>query len=244
MKPTEKENSPISLKQMREAINKSGYLLEQRIEAIVKQTASPIYPTYPIYTENNPIYKDPDTGKSCEIDLSIHISTQVFEDEFSFIFSKILCECENNSQPVVFFTSDAEHLVHCSNDMKISGIPIKFLFEKSKSYWRLTQYVDFDSIHHYCSGDVATQYCTFQTKKNNSGWMALHNDEQHNTFNKLVKAVNFYISQDYAAWELPQNAKKEPVNVNLYYPVLILQGDLFTAQLIGNRHSLKKSNPC
>jgi hypothetical protein len=70
----------------------------------------------------------------------------------------------------------------------------------------------------------------------------LHSDEQHDTFNKLIKAVNYEIDKHFGSWHLPDKAEEEPVNVQVYYPLVILQGDLFCASLKNNRLILKKSN--
>jgi len=62
---------------MRESIQLSGYLIEQRVEPIIRQSFG--------YVQTNPIYKDPDTGKSCEIDISSLSASILYKDERSFI---------------------------------------------------------------------------------------------------------------------------------------------------------------
>jgi hypothetical protein len=88
----------ITTSQMKEAIQHSGYLLEQRVEPIIKNSG--------YYVETNPIFRDPDTDKSREIDISALAGVGVYRKEGSFIFPNLLCECENNFQPIVFFTSE------------------------------------------------------------------------------------------------------------------------------------------
>jgi hypothetical protein len=189
-----------------------------------------------------PIYKDPDTGKSCEIDISALSASLIYENETSCIFPILLCECENNPQPVVFLAGGTFLPFFGKDDVKLSGIPIKFWNSKVDEYMSLADALDLESFHHFCGGDVATQYCTFQMKKDKSDWMALHNDEQHETFNKLIKAVNYEITKHYDSWWLPARAEEEQVNVQIYYPLLILQGALFSARLNNNRLILKESN--
>ncbi len=101
--------------------------------------------------------------------------------------------------------------------------------------------MDLESFHHFCSVEVSTQYCTFQMKKDKSNWMALHDDEQHETFNKLIKALNYEATKHFESWRLPDKDEKEPINIQIYYPLVILQGDLFSARLKNNRFILKKS---
>jgi len=234
MRQIKNDNTSISVGKMREAIKRSGYLLEQRVEPIVREAFG--------YVETNPIYKDPDTGKSCEIDISALSESRVYKNDMSFIFPMLLCECENNSQPVVFFVGDAFLPFFGQGDLKLSGIPIKFWNSKVEEYMSLADVVDLESFHHFCNGEVATQYCTFQMKKDKSNWMALHNDEQHETFNKLIKAVNYEVTKHFESWWLPDKAEEESVNIQIYYPLLILQGALFSARLKNNRLILKESN--
>jgi len=234
MPPAQQDSTTISTKQMREAIKQSGYLLEQRVEPIIRNAFG--------YVETNPIYKDPDTDKSCELDIYALSASRVYKNDMSFIFPILLCECENNSQPVVFFIGDTFLPFFGKHDLKLSGIPIKFWNDKVTEYMSLADVVDLESSHHFCVGQVATQYCTFQMKKDKSNWIALHNDDQHETFNKLIKAVNYEVTKHSENWLLPDKAEEEPVNIQIYYPLVILQGDLFSACLKNNRLILRESN--
>jgi hypothetical protein len=53
----------ISAKEMKDAIQASGYLVEQRVEQIIMKEG--------YYVETNPAFPDPDTGKSCEFDIKV-----------------------------------------------------------------------------------------------------------------------------------------------------------------------------
>lgn len=219
---------------MRDAIQKSGYLLEQRIEPIIRDAFG--------YVETNPIFKDPETDKSCEIDIYALSASRVFKKDMSSIFPVLLCECENNLQPVVFFIGNNFLAFFGKDDLKLSGIPVKFWNEDIDEYMSFADFVDLENFHHFCTGEFATQYCSFQLKKDKSNWIALHLDEQHDTFNKLIKAVNYHLSKHFESWWLPTNVRKEHVNIQIYYPLVILQGDLFTAHFKNNRLIIKKSN--
>jgi hypothetical protein len=223
-------NSRISTKQMKEAIHQSGYLLEQRIEPIIRQSF--------FYVESNPIYHDPDTGKSREIDIRGMDVREVYKDRHSSIFPVLLCECENNSQPIAFFTHKRLAPDFYDGDIKISGIPVKFWY-KWGFFVSLASYMH--EFHHYFKGDIATQYCTFQLKKDRSSWLAFHNEEQHNTFNSLIKSVDYEIDNHFKEFVLPESANKEALNIQIYYPLLIIQDDLYSAYLKNNRLVLEKA---
>jgi len=88
----------ITTGEIKEAILWSGYLLEQRVEAILEQAG--------YYVETNTAYPDPVTGKSREIDIKA-INTFKISRDYDFIFVRLICECENNQEPVVFFVKES-----------------------------------------------------------------------------------------------------------------------------------------
>lgn len=221
----------ISTKEMKKAIQRSGYLLEQRVEPILTEAG--------YFAETNQVFPDPDTGKSREIDISAISATQIYRKGYNFIFPVLLCECENNSQPIVFFTKESPISFLHHQEVKVSGIPVQF-WEKD-GYISLSEFTGMEKFHHYCKGKITTQYCTFHLKKDKSSWIALHSDNQHNTFNSLIKVVEYRISEHYEGWVLPDECVKESINIQIYYPLVILQGDLYTASLKNNTLSLLKA---
>jgi len=224
----------IATKQMKEAIQQSGYLIEQRVEPIIRQSFG--------YVQTNPIYKDPDTGKSCELDISALSASILDANKPSCIFPMLLCECENNSQPTVFFTTEAFIPYLLRDDLKVSGIPVKFWDNNKNRYMDFADFTGIEGFHHYCDTNIATQYCTFQKKKDKSGWLALHSEEQHDTLNKLIKGIDYEIVKHFESYYLPDEVSKEHVNVQIYYPLIILQEGLYSACLHNNRLILRKEN--
>jgi len=71
--------------------------------------------------------------------------------------------------------------------------------------------------------------------------MALHSEEQHDTFNSLIKALDYEIAKHFDDWSLPDKVDEEDVNVNIYYPLVIFQGSLYSASLKNNHLTLRKS---
>jgi len=226
----------VSTKQMKEAIKKSGYLLEQRVEPILLEAG--------YYVQTNSVFPDPQTGKSREIDLSALSAIPIYEDELHWVFPYLLCECENNAQPLVFFTKESPISFMHAEEVKVSGIPVKLW--SGKRYVSLSDFTSMGKFHHYCKGDIATQYCSFQsvrekTAKDKVSWIALHSDEQHNTFDSLVKSLEYEIAKHFDGWRLPSGKKQENASIQIYYPLVVLQGDLFCAYLENNHLTLKKS---
>lgn len=220
----------ISIDQMKDAIKRSGYLLEHRVEQILTNEG--------YFVETNPVYPDPDTGKSREFDVSALSATRIYRKGHNFIFPTIICECENNSQPIAFFTkwSPISFLHH--EEVRVSGLPVKFW--NKDGYISFSDFTQMDKYHHYCKGEVSTQYCTFQLKKDRSSWFALHSEEHHNTFDSLIKALDHEIEEHFAGWRPPEENVDEGVNIQVYYPVVILQGQLYAATLKNNNFDLQK----
>lgn len=220
----------ISKKEMSEAIKTSGYLLEQRVAPVLTEMG--------FYVEMNESYVDPGTGKARELDISGISAVPVFRQEF--IFPIILCECKNNSQPVVFFTKESPISFMYHEEVKVSGIPVKF-WDKNR-YIRLSEFTKMEKRHHYCKGEVATQYCSFQLKKDKSSWMAFHIEEQHEMFNSLIQSLEYRISEHFHNFTLPPKGQEEGINIQIYYPLVILQSDLYSTSLKKNRFSIRKTD--
>lgn len=214
-----KSSDRISISEMVQAIKNSGYLIEQRVESIIEE--------FGYYVETNPAYPDPDTGKSREFDLSPIAGKQVFKKESGFIFINLLLECENNKQPIVFFESHSPVSFLNYQDLKIVGIPVKI--HKDGEYESLQDFFSFDKFHHYCKGTFSTQYCSFHKRDNKSPWLALHEESQHGSFTSLINALEFSVKEMYENWVLPEKDEKEPLNLTLFYPVMVFQGELYVA---------------
>jgi len=213
-------NAPekISQEEMREAIARSGYLLEQRIK--------PKFERHGYFVKTNQAYPDPQTGISREYDISAMAGIRLLRNRDDFLFPYILCECENNSVPLVFFETDSPETFLFHTEAKCSGVPVKLWV--NGEWVRISFALDFEKFHHYCRGKIATQYCSFTQK--GSRWIATHLDAQHQSLNKLIDALEAEITQHYNSWRLPMSGEKEPVNIQMYYPLVVVQGELFLAK--------------
>lgn len=234
----------ISLKEIKESISRSGYLLEQRVETILQKNG--------YFVTANAAYPDPATGKSREIDID-GISAFKLSREWEFIFPRLLCECENNKQPIVFFNKESPISFMHHEEVKCAGLPIQFTTKdkaskkgtKKKSGYSfigLSDFLNFEKYHHYCKGPISTQYCTFTRKDPTKPWTAFHEDEQHNSLLDLIFSLEASIDEYYKNYTVPGKNETEHINIEVYYPVLILQGSLYTASVKGEKIKLIKSN--
>lgn len=227
----------IKLTEIKTAINSSGYLLEQRIEALLQKKG--------FYVTTNDAYIDPATGKSRELDVDAIYGSRLSRD-YDFTFLRLLCECENNQQPVVFFTKDPIDIGIYHYDVKIAGLPIQFLWKDGKSKKRefisIVDFLRLDKYHHYCKGLVSTQYCSFTSKKADGKWLAQHPEDQHNSLVDLIYALEARIDEYYENYSLPGKNDKDQINIEFYLPVLVLQGDLLLANQTKNGLRIKKAD--
>ena len=210
------QEDKIGIAEAKKALSKSGYLLENRIEKILIKNEYVV--------TSNFIYPDPYEDKSREIDLTA-ISCKIFgPDNEDCVSLEPIIECINNDQPIAFFTKKPTfENYYPFSELKISGRPEKVNNEI------LAQYLKMNEFHHYCQGDIATQWCTFYRKKvpntNKSEWAAWHYDDYHKTFQKLCFVIKYLIDDTKKRLE---KAQKQRIDIHLYYPILITQNEIYS----------------
>lgn len=212
----------ITRTQMRAALLRSGYLLESRVESRLREHWG--------YVEANPTYTDPDTGKSREFDIYSMTAHQAGPSDLDFLFGVLLIECINNPQPLVIMTKEPLIGFMYHEEVKMSGLPVKVPDEERHKGWqRLSEFLGMEDYHHYCKGRVGTQFCSFVKKKTGrtEEWMAIHEGSHYNSFNKLCDITDHYVVKHFKSWEF--NGTTEKLNVEFYYPLIIVQGELLDA---------------
>lgn len=236
-KQSRKNGEPqITPSEMRKALLRSGYLIEQRCEDIMRERI--------FLVETNTAYPDEFTGKSRELDIKATCFEKAGPGEVDFLSGVILCECQNNIQPIVFFTKQPiAGILHCY-EIKLSGMPVEISAKDAEEerFIPLADFLEMERYHHYCKGQVTTQYCTFQAKRGqHPEWIALHQDEQHDSIMVLITAVEAEIKEFHESW-VPPRDEPEPIDIRIYYPLIVLQGPLYEAFPVKGQIKLKKAN--
>jgi hypothetical protein len=210
----------ITIAEAKEALKRSGYLLESRVEKILRDEG--------YYVEANAAYPDPETGKSRELDVYGMGATKAGPNDYDYVFAVLLIECVNNLEPLAFITKEPLVGFLHHQEVKLAGLPVKIPAKKSRDSWEaLPDFLGMDRYHHYCKGRVATQFCSFSRKKKDQEWMASHHPDQFESFRKLSAAVEYFIDRHYKSWRFGAD---EWLNVEFYYPLLLLQGQLLEAR--------------
>lgn len=71
--------------------------------------------------------------------------------------------------------------------------------------------------------------------------MAFHADSQHDSLTTLIFAIENKIEEYYKNFEIPDEWESESMNIEFYYPILIFQGPLYTAEIKDGNVSLHKT---
>lgn len=228
-KKAKEERAIISLAEAEEALGRSGYLLEGRIDTVLR---SKDYGTTP-----NSTFPDPKTGESRELDiLAGHWSFEDRENARRAINHVLVIECVNNPQPIAFLARQggASGLASILKIYPVWRNTIRQdpeTGEVTGGGMVMTEVLEIAKYHHYADGRVATQYCTFQRKKGEDRqWMALHSDQDHATFRKICDAVDYYSP----SFDLSTRS------VLIVYPILVVQGQLLEVQQDGGQVKVRK----
>jgi hypothetical protein len=225
----------ISNSDAKDALLRSGYLLEARTEALLREKLG--------YVQANASYQDPETGKSRELDLYAMSAHRCGPGKVDFIFGVLLIECINNPQPMALLTKEPLVPFLHHEEIKIAGLPAKIKPRQgaARGRWQtLMDFLDAETWHHYCKGRIATQYCSFVEKGggNQRAWMATHEGGQFDAIRKLCDAADYYRQKHFRSWRFAEN---EPINLEVYYPVVVLQGELLDARAGKRSVGLRKA---
>jgi hypothetical protein len=135
----------INQSELRDALLRSGYLLESRLQRVLTRRNYYVSPNVP--------YLDSKTQKTRELDLRA-MKLRSFGTQYAGrLYPTLLIECINNPQPVAFIEQDSDP----SSDapaVQMAGLPLTLFPEDTApngvdfiSYFRLAEF------HHYGTGE-------------------------------------------------------------------------------------------
>ena len=209
-----------------EAVLRSGYLLEYRVGQLLEKLGWS--------TQVNAPFLDARTNVSREFDVLSLQGEQAGPHDADVVFGVLLIECINNPQPLACFVRTGDLLLPEEWLVKLSGTPIKL--PPSSGVRALDQWTPLPVVlrmheyHHAClAGQFATQYCSFEWSKHKKKWMALHDEAHFGVLSVLIAATQYHIEVHYSSWS-PGKPEQEPINIQMYYPILVLQGELLSVR--------------
>lgn len=225
-------------KEMETAIQRSGYLLEQEVDNLLRKGG---YLTTPIYT-----FEKLD-GEIKEIDILGEWPEIISEKkEIEFITIKILIEVKNVS-PVICFTRKAIAPLRCFlGDFQYSGMP-EYIWIKKNEGEDLLDYLNIEKHHHYYKkAKISSQLCIISEKRTSrqgeTCYLASHRfGGDRNLYDELisplVEGIIHLKREKEEDWTF--DVKNEPIDLEFYYPVAVVT-DLFEYCIDAKKPSYKK----
>lgn len=184
-----------------EAVNRSGYLFEQEVGNLMEAFEYHVYSNEP--------FLDVDEGKSREIDISAYKRILVHEE---FVISvRIIVECKNSSNPMVFLKRNKN-----SNDIRV---PRSVIFPSINTLAIIKNYIRNYSFTTTESNDNTQKYMQFcKIIRNGKKIEAQHTGVIDNIIYPQIKALNYY----------KEKFKKiEGKYLSIIIPVVVINTDLY-----------------
>ena len=218
----------ITAVEMKTALIRSGYLLENKVANILRKKRL-------IYITTNDVFKDPETSKSREIDIQAYTMKELLYRPGCTINIHYIIEVINNTQPVSFIVTKDSSTYILPNIKYIADFPKSDKLHYDVITGNLA--LEYNSAN---SREASLQYCSYTTKKsgnNKNEWMAFHPEDLHETFKKLLYVTD--INNDKHL-----GVAKERKNLYGCYiqPVLVLKDDLYKISVCKNNVKFIKTN--
>ena len=222
------KSTDVLTKPMREAIARSGYLMEQRLVPLVEGHGFKATP--------NQRFRDPDTGAQRELDIFAISAARIGRRGTDFVFPILLIACKNLQCPFVFFAQDEVRLDVFLGKLQISGMPQDILMVRGR-HQRLADFLKLQNFHHYYrTGRVSSQFCAVYESKRQAGgkkpmqaiFEAGHfiggRIDLFADFEALGKALDAEKREHAESFDL--DPRDDQINLQIYYPVFVTSGPL------------------
>lgn len=206
--------------EIRHAIERSGYLMEQDVASRLEKLG--------FATSTNQPFVDSDEGKSREIDVSAYRELTRNESMKFSAYLEVLIECKQSSSPFVFFSRNkipqdfliTPQEMYCTiNDYRtISKKENGMLVGQNRGFFH---YLGIDKIHyHYQNSEKVIQFCKID--RSGGGWKANHSGLYDSIFLPITKALEFRKSK------MPKRSSRRDWNIlSIVAPIVVVKGDLF-----------------
>lgn len=206
----------ITEKEMLDALNRSGYLLEAEISRILAEAG--------FFIETNQVIDDPITGKSREIDLiAEYFNYDKARSSFKVAANvHYVFEIKNNLFPVVLLTQfEFSPRIEAWTGLKEAlTVPEGLIYED----WHEGFY---EYLIHSKKPSIYTQYCSFQKKKENDELMALHPDNIHSGLAKITQYCEEMVKMYDKDLQYEDSDKDDYFRHFLFLPILLINDDLY-----------------
>lgn len=207
---------------MLEAIKKSGYLFEWDIIDLFEKKS--------FFIESNKVFEDRLSWKWREIDMiwEYYNRERTPNNEKCFAKTYVVAEIKNNNSPLVLL-----------NKEKFSPNEETRLW--IKDYVTIPNEINYDGTLHWENFNennkkIFTQYCSFEQKKWNKDFMAIHPDIIYQWINKIAE----YCEKMIEDCKIINEEKWWYLRHCRYLPVLIINDNLYELEKIDGEEILEK----
>ena len=216
-----------------EEIKKSGYPLEFEITSILEENKWEV--------TNNEYYIDKATNKEREIDI---VASESFFKEYEaylplFAQIDIVIECKkSNTHAWVFFSRPNEWIPMYSGHYIDS---LQVITDKRESLYRET--IGDDVYLYGVPKKVASTYAEYKLQKYNKGQKGSQKEEIFTAVNQLINCI-FYRKEQQIEKTAPKSFSGvlESVSIAFYFPVIVLDGELYECSIDGGEPNLQETN--
>jgi len=212
---------------MKEAIARSGYLMEQRLVPVIESFGFKATP--------NERFRDLETGDLRELDIGALSGFRLGQRGYEFVFPLLLIACKNLHCPLVFFTQQVTRMDFFLGPVEVSGLPMQIV-RPGRPKQSVSYFLQLEKFHHYYrTGRLASQFCAvYEPKKQGekkahpplfeAGHTIGGRIELFQDFEALGKAVLAYRRDHGQSFHLDR--KGEDLNLQFYYPIFVTSGPL------------------
>lgn len=225
-----------SVANIREAVDKSGYVLELRLAPKLERAGFAVFPAKQ--------FKDQDTGKSREIDLygwrwvDVHTTevkvgdiTVVLADRFD---TNLVIECKSTDAPLIFFTRKDPHpsFVH----VLFGGFP-EMLWQWDQDFGEVIgapHDMEFGFGDFHSAGYVqypAYRFAKLITKKQKELAWELDHAGIYPAIDKVCKAASYIHEKAVRDSQYREPEDTGQFHLHLTCPVLVIAGDIYECRV-------------
>lgn len=215
MSKHKQNQTPPSPEEIRECLERSGYLLESKI---VRQLSEGGF-----FVEPSQVIKDPFTGKSREIDLIAEHNGYSPSRREARVKSHFVMEVSNNLYPFVLLTK-RPFSPGASYESYVKSISTP---NPSPFFGK----VEAEGVKYPESDLIFSQYCVL-TRKSGSGneLMASHTDDMYGSLFKLSE----YVESEIQKWLDPTESSSDYWRLFYWNPMVVLGGKLLCVTAASN----------
>jgi hypothetical protein len=206
----------ISENEMRECLERSGYLLESQVVRGLS--------TRGFFVEPNQVIRDSKSGKSREIDVVAEYYNYVPEHDRICVKTTFVAEIVNNRYPLILLTPrPVTPNTNIDDHVKFGYTPEPCPF---------IQHLDIYEDRSPEANNLFSQYCGLSPKKGEKReFMASHSED---LFASLQK-VSEYVEEELASFaEWTKRSKGDYWRVFFWHPCLVVGGELYTVRPLEN----------